>query len=76
MERTYEISSHYDKNWDRLTLYRQTDGHIDISVKTEGSIILMSPCAASLTMDLEWSNKIKSRNKKRYNNTTPIYEYR
>ena len=35
---------------------RRTDGRTDRSMKTEGPILVTSPCVASFSLDLEWSN--------------------
>ena len=55
MEPTYQIWSFYDKNCDRITLFRQTDGLTDRSMETEGPSLVTSPFMASFS--LEWSNK-------------------
>ena len=36
--------------------HRQTDTRTDRSMKTEGSILVTSPCVASYSLHLEWSN--------------------
>ena len=51
----YQITT--TKNCGRLTLYRQTDIQTERSMKTEGPILVKSPCLASYSHDLEWSNK-------------------
>ena len=50
------LSSFYDRNFGRFNLYRRIYGGTDRRMKTKGPILVTSPCVASFSLDLEWSD--------------------